>query len=59
MLLIISHVVFFSIGNILRHEQVGCGWTADGDMDVEDMIDSLVEANDILLERVVSHKHRF
>ena len=51
-------MVFFSIGNILRHEQVGCGWTADGDMNVED-IDSLVEANDILLERVVSHRHRF
>ena len=51
--------MFFSIGNILRHEQVECGWTADGDMDVEDMIDSLVEANDILLERVVSHRHRF
>lgn len=46
-----------SIGNLLRHWKVHCQWpsdTHDMDPDSDELVDSLVEANDMLLERVVS-----
>ena len=48
---------FHSIGNLLHHWKVHCQWPSDThaiDPDSDELIDSLVEANDILLERVVS-----
>lgn len=48
-----SIVIITSIGSLLRHEQVSCGWVTNSDVDTEDLFDSLVEANDSLLEQVV------
>lgn len=48
---------FHSIGNLLHHWKVHFQWPSDThaiDPDSDELIDSLVEANDILLERVVS-----
>ena len=49
-------LLVFSIGNLLRHWKVHCHWPADChsiDPESDDLVDSLVEANDILLEGVV------
>ena len=51
---------FYSIGNLLRHWKVHCQWPSDThglDPDSDELLDSLVEANDILLEGVVSDNH--
>ena len=48
---------FYSIGNLLRQWKVHCQWPSDThsiDPDSDELLDSLVEANDILLEQVVS-----
>ncbi|RMX38072.1 hypothetical protein pdam_00003117 [Pocillopora damicornis] len=44
-----------NIGNLLHHWKVHCQWPSDThaiDPDSDELIDSLVEANDVLLERV-------
>ena len=48
---------FHSIGNLLRHWRVHCQWPSDNfdvEPDGDELLDSLVEANDIILEGVVS-----
>ena len=48
---------YCSVGKLLHHWKVHCQWPSDShgiDPDSDELLDSLVEANDILLEQVVS-----
>lgn len=50
-------ISYCSIGKLLHHWKVHCQWPSDThgvDPDSDELLDSLVEANDILLEQVVS-----
>ena len=52
-----GRISYCSIGKLLRHWKVHCQWPSDIhgiDPDSDELLDSLVEANDILLEQVVS-----
>ena len=55
---ICAHIhTHYSIGKLIRHEQLPCYWPQGEGVSserLEEKFDSLVEANDILLERVVS-----
>lgn len=50
-------IFIFSAHDLLRHFHVRCGWPKRGQscdsVDVDDLFENLVEANDILLEEVV------
>lgn len=55
-------LLYFSIGNLLRHWRVHCQWPSDThgiEPDGDELLDSLVEANDIILEGVVSVRFKF
>ena len=55
---LMGEIVFiFSIGKLLNHWHIH--WPVDGsvDMEVDDLSENLTEANDILLENVVSYIH--
>ena len=50
----------FSIGELLRHNAVQCGWSPGGQKmshaastDIEERFERLIDANDIMIENIV------
>ena len=55
-------LIFCRIGEVLHHQGLQCQWSQPSARryphnDIEERFESLIEANDMLLERIVSDHH--